>query len=335
MYQKIYIGCDPELFVQSGDSIVASESIISKPVQSAGGTIIRDGVQIELNPSATYCREIMINNIRACLRKLIDLVRAKSGYKLSFDTTVEIDKKDYDKMSFDTKMFGCKPSFNLDKSKPEVMLLDPSKYLLRSAGGHLHLGQSEPEDTETLGILQNVKRIVPVLDAVLGNTFVLLDRSEGNIERRKHYGRAGEHRLPKYGIEYRTLSNYWLRAPVLTSLAFGLARQAVDVVRHNNDRALFELVDYKDIVRAIDTNDLELAKKNFDKIKKFIVSLIDQQENWEYGGFYPLDAETLPKFEKFAEQGVPKYFSRSPINNWFVHPLHTVGIHRFLTNYVK
>jgi hypothetical protein len=65
---------------------------------------------------------------------------------------------------------------------------------------------------------------------LVGNTCVLLDRDPRAAERRQIYGRAGEYRLPDHGLEYRTLSNFWLRAYPLFSLVMGLSRLAVSVV---------------------------------------------------------------------------------------------------------
>ena len=42
--------------------------------------------------------------------------------------------------------------------------------------------------------------------------------------RRKFYGAAGEYRLPKHGLEYRVLSSAVLSHPILTHLAFDMAR---------------------------------------------------------------------------------------------------------------
>ena len=71
---------------------------------------------------------------------------------------------------------------------------------------------------------------VKILDIVVGNTCVIMDRAPSQVERRKVYGRAGEYRLPAHGIEYRTLSNFWLRSYQLTHLVFSLARFAINIL---------------------------------------------------------------------------------------------------------
>lgn len=318
------LGCDPEFFIRQNGRVIGSEDVLGSGLMHIRGSVIKDGVQAEINPLATNCRETMIYNIRACL----DMVAHAMGTDMSINTSVsvEIERNMFESLSEDCRKFGCKPSFNLDPEVPEVMLLNASDYMIRSAGGHIHLGG---DSGETLAVLKNPKLIMPLLDLIVGNTCVLLDRDEGNIERRKHYGRAGEFRTPSYGIEYRTLSNFWLRSPVLASLVFGLARHAVDIAQSGMADKFMSLVDYQEVRQAIDNNDFELAKKNFEKIKALLLNTVDSDENFE-SGRYPLEANTIKGFEELVAVGLDKYFGRDILKNWRNYDHETQGSYYFL-----
>lgn len=297
----ISLGCDPEIFIKRKGVVIGSEKVIKdgQIYTSVGSSnkVIVDGVQAELNPSANPCRQSLNYNIQACLRALRDSLGKDD--EIDFSQIEKVTREELLTLSQKAQTFGCKPSFNIDETVPKIMELDPMEYLYRSTGGHIHLGASG--SPSLLKILQTPEQIVPVLDVIVGNTFVLLDRHEGNIERRKHYGRAGEYRLPTYGIEYRTLSNFWLRSDILASLAFGLARQAVAMVYNGLDKELMALVDYEDIVTAINKNDYDLALKNFDKVKTFICDSVGSEVGM---GHFPLDNTSLKGFEKLIKEGV-------------------------------
>jgi len=68
----------------------------------------------------------------------------------------------------------------------------------------------------------------------------ILDNSEEAIERRKLYGKAGSHRPTEYGVEYRALSNYWMKSPELVML---MDRLTEDVLRIMRDTPTADLED--------------------------------------------------------------------------------------------
>lgn len=305
---NVTLGCDPELFIRNGKNIIGSEKVVGKGLEAYPnimyGKVVPDGVQVELNPESCTCREALNYCISGCLRAITQ--KLTNGMSLDFSQTVELTREEFSSLPESAMSFGCKPSFNVNSDEPFLMMLNPSKYLVRSAGGHIHIGA---ESLTTKRILKDVKRIVPVLDTILGNTCVLIDRNEGNKERRKYYGRAGEYRLPSYGIEYRTLSNFWLISPTISTFVMGLARHAVDICKNNLDKELMKLVDYKDVETAINNNDFGLALSNFNKIKEYLVGTVYTGSNSRHGYRYPLDENNIKLFEKLVSDGMSKYFS--------------------------
>lgn len=329
-FYKNYFGCDPELFIKKGKRVVASSIATmgkSMPTDWDGNNEVPvaslDGVQIELNPLPSYCREILRNNISSSIVNLD--AKLKPKFSLSFEVGVKIPKRTLSKMPDDCKTFGCKPSYNVATGGESAIEADPSRYFFRSAGGHIHIGNlslSRPAKDSVLhgsfdklsSILANPTRLVPLLDTIVGNTCVIIDRDKANIERRKNYGRAGEYRLTNYGgLEYRTLSNFWLKAPVLFSFVFGLARMAVNIAMNNKDKKIMGAVDYGEVVRAINENDKGLAIKNWNKIKQ---KLVDFADNSATGNGYPINTERLKKVELFMSRPLSHWIGKNYVKNW-------------------
>lgn len=326
---NLYYGCDPEFFLKKDGKIVGSEKYIpeegitrypehrdyySNEIIPAEGpiTVIRDGIQVEINPEPSFCRELLQENIERTFHRLNDEVLSKNpDVSVDYSVTVDITKEEMDSLSEKSKTFGCTPSYNLYDTRADVGVKDASKYFSRSAGGHIHIGghKNAGESSVSVEFLQNPARIIPVLDLIVGNTCVLVDRDPGNKKRRETYGRAGEYRLPKHGIEYRTLSNFWLRDYALMSMVFGLVRQAILIVWKSNEehdyaKELMSMVNIDDVRNAINNNDRELALKNFNKIKDFMIEIGRSQRDTPD----VLSHTTMEDFE---------YFISKPIEHWF------------------
>lgn len=322
----VYLGCDPEFFFspKDGDGIIGSEKILPQGgLYTSGGKVVVDGVQAELNPAATYCRQILKNNIAYCFQSLATQASSNKA-KLNFSTTVKMKKEELDVLSDSSKVFGCAPSKNIKgDSKIEV---NPSTYLYRSAGGHIHLGDiryyaegnslSKPAFPKIHTALNSPELLVPVLDRILGNTCVLIDRDPGNKERRKVYGKAGEFRTPKHGLEYRTLSNFWLRSYPVMSLVFSLARYSVHIVaqstkENNFAQQVIDSVPNEEVENAINGNRPKLARDNYGRIAKAVQNFTP--EDHQYNIF---TRRNIPVFKHFANKKLSKWFPLDPLKYW-------------------
>ena len=342
----VKMGCDPEFFFTKGNRVIGSEKVLPKdglncvnPQNNPWGKIVQDGVQAEIHPLPSQCRESLRYNLSSIVRILSE--NLPKGVKIDLLSQVrKVSKKELESLSKDSRVFGCMPTHNYYGENNAVNLVDPSIYRYRSCGGHIHLGVIEDEPANQFmnhdhaqkmaTAIRNYEKLVPLLDVLVGNTCVLLDRHILNKERRKVYGRAGEYRLPKHGLEYRTLSNFWLRSYPLMSFAFALARMAVNILAHSTKKdnyyeAIMSQVKLSEIEQAINTNNFNLAYQNLLKVQPAIEDFSNPS--------YPLSKENLPFFHYFVGRGVGYWFKGDPLKHWAGTP--NMGWERFLFEVVK
>lgn len=240
------LGCDPEVFLQnSAGKPISSIGYIKAdkwnpmqiPDMPKGFTLQEDNVSLEYGiPPAASAQEF-IGSINAVMAKSLDYLPDLSFSKLSCIIFPE------DQMEHPlAHIFGCEPDFdawaNKENRKPE-----PPHPFMRSAGGHIHV------ETERDG-----KLVVRLMDLFLGVPSVLMDTGE---DRKKLYGKAGAHRIKPYGVEYRTLSNFWIFSDRLIQWAWDNTKRAVE-----SDLDVASYAD--DILKAINGNDKVVAKKLVD-----------------------------------------------------------------------
>lgn len=317
----VALGCDPEFFLKNKiGSIVGAEHVIPDVGLKANKSdpqpmVIADGVAVELNPWATTCRDGLAGNIAYAFRALDAAIKeSKKGLSASPKISVTLTKAQHSKLSEANRVLGCSPSFNAyGDTTSSLKDINAMNHLERSAGGHIHFGIQHKAITE------DAATVVKILDIICGNTCVLIDRDEGNAVRRKMYGLAGEYRLPKHGLEYRTLSNFWLVNHSVYSFAFGMARLAIDIATDMNReayaKALFAAIDIEKVRTAINTNDYNLALENFEAVLPIILELTAQ------GGVrYPINANNIEDFMYFVlkvkDNGMKYWFKKEFFKHW-------------------
>ena len=270
---QVTFGSDPELFLRRKDGrVIGSEKVIpTEGIPALMSKIIRDGVQVELNPRGVYCRQYMGREFQAMFAKLASTL--PDDVEVDFSGLVEVSSSELGELAPESRRLGCMPSHNAHTPgiTPGV---NAETYTKRSAGGHLHVRWishrrwDEVLDKEInynpTPSAEELKALVPLLDIIVGNTCVLIDRDPGAAERRQVYGRAGEYRLPENGLEYRTLSNFWLRSYPLMGFVFSLFRTAIYYHASGFGDEIITSVELRKVVKAINENDAELARENFD-----------------------------------------------------------------------
>lgn len=205
----ITIGADPEVFLVNAQH---------KPVSSIGKIggskqnpiPIRDGIFLQEDNVTVEYNIPPCETVEAFLKANTDALhiiqqKAESmNLKVSIQASHNMPKKELEDPR--AWVFGCEPDFNVHtmdwNPKPNVSNL-------RAAGGHVHIGF----DGDNLEKIELAKH----MDLTLGALFSLLDPDK---QRKKMYGQAGSIRFKPYGIEYRTLSNFWLTHPYYIKTVF-------------------------------------------------------------------------------------------------------------------
>lgn len=317
-------GADPELFFKdSKGNIVGSEKVIPEVIKVDRGKIIRDGVQLEFNPNATFCRAIFGNNFYSLFKTLKEHL-AQKDYEICWEQVIKINPTELASLSKDSRKFGCMPSYNIYLPKDDnvsVIVDNPETYLFRSAGGHIHVDFHKLNNIIRNGqyvrrplTRKEIESFVKSMDIIVGNTCVILDRHPLSVERRRNYGKAGEYRLPSYGIEYRTLSNFWLRDYQLMSMVYGLMMMAYRIsLSEPHYNKLISLVKEEDIIKAINTNNKFLAKQNFNKVKKFLAESMSEDSNDAC-----FTTSSLKYFDHFLKKDLKYWFGKEKdyLKNW-------------------
>ena len=248
---QILIGSDPEAFVrnkQTGE-IVSAIGLIpgdkDRPyaISEEGHAVQTDNVMVEFCVPAAKSAQQLNQDIKFCLDTLNKMLPDELEVVILASAT--LDKKYL--RSKKARLFGCDPDFNVYTLQPNIAPNAKNNYL-RSAGGHIHIGY------EDVKFEMNLK-IVQAMDLFLGLPSLILDK---DTERRKMYGKAGCFREKNYGVEYRTLSNFWIASEESINWAFNQSHRAVNFAL-TEDWLDDELI--LQIQLAINTFDLDLACK--------------------------------------------------------------------------
>lgn len=149
-------------------------------------------------------------------------------------------------------IFGCEPDFNAltgtRNPKPEAS--DPG---LRTCGGHIHIGYNN-----IIPVTAESQQIMGVMcDYFLGLPSLLIDNDD---RRRELYGKAGAVRFKEYGVEYRTLSNFWIFQPRMRRWAFDQVQKAFNFGKDQKFMELIQIVSPEEIQRVINMGDKALAE---------------------------------------------------------------------------
>jgi hypothetical protein len=249
---SVTIGADPELFftdkLELRSAILKVGGSKEEPLDIGQGCAVQED-----NVAAEFC-------IPPC-EKVADFIKSISyaknyleavagDYGLSLARSSAGIFSDNELLHPMSHVFGCDPDYNAwtGRVNPRPKAENRS---LRSAGGHIHVGtKKDPFE------------VVKAMDLFLGVPSVSMDLS--GKDRRQLYGKAGACRKKSYGVEYRSLSNFWIWSTQKTSWAFGQAVKAEAFAEKYN----FTKEDEEMITTCINTSDHELVATLKLKFKK-------------------------------------------------------------------
>lgn len=221
---ELLVGADPEIFVTRGNTLVSAHGMVpgtkENPHKVNKGAIQVDGMALEFNIDPANSLEEFVDNVNTVMHTLN--TRIPDGCNLTVIPTAEFGARYIQDQPEIAKELGCSSDFNAytGKENPKPNAEVP----FRTAAGHIHIGWGEGFDTRDPEHMDLCCQLTKVLDLYLGVPSVLVDQ---DTKRRSLYGAAGAFRPKTYGLEYRVLSNFWLKSEAKISWAYQQTAKAL------------------------------------------------------------------------------------------------------------
>lgn len=217
------VGADPELFAARDGEFYCAHGLVPgtkhNPYIVDKGAVQVDGMALEFNIDPADNAEQFDENLTSVMQSLANMT---PGFEFMDVSSVNFSEKFLAEVPEDALELGCESDYNgytLDENpKPNAAAL------MRTAGGHVHVGGFHTEDEYGMEHFMSCSRLARIMDETLGLTSLLWDQDD---VRRSMYGKAGAFRPKKYGMEYRTLSNKWIFTPVLRKTVFQGVENAI------------------------------------------------------------------------------------------------------------
>lgn len=208
---EILVGADPELFVKDGKGELVSahgmvEGTKDKPFPVENGAIQVDGMALEFNITPAKDCDEFVRNIKSVMATLKSMI--PEDHQLVAESVAHFSEEVFESSPEEALILGCDPDFNAYDDGNQFPTPN-GDVNFRTASGHIHIGWTKNADVNDPNHIQDCINIVQQLDVALGLIFTKID--DDDTQRRTLYGKAGCFRVKPYGVEYRTLSNHWLR----------------------------------------------------------------------------------------------------------------------------
>ena len=255
---NILVGADPEVFMFKDGKPVSAFGVIKgtkrEPFKVKDGAVQVDGMALEFNIDPANSEEIFANNIKSVMATLKEMV---PGYELIATPVAEFGYDYIKQQPQEALELGCDPDFNAW----EDGLVNPrpnGDNPFRTGAGHVHIGWTNgqsvwDQDHVDAGIIATKQ-----LDFFLGLPSLFFDK---DVKRRTMYGAPGAFRTKHYGVEYRVLSNAWLKSEELIRWVYNNTQDGIkrlmsgERVFNGGEKLVSEMVK---------------EKPNMNKIEKFL-----------------------------------------------------------------
>lgn len=279
------IGADPEVFIRD----VATKQIIpvcgkvggtkEKPIDitsqvvylfgNDGGSrrrdvdsrgiyaVQEDNVMLEFNIPAFREIDLMTNAISRAIDTISATILVPKGFEFAWGASPEYSFQEEVLNKYEQALeIGCSPDFYAYAEEERFQREPYTATFLgtrRYCGGHIHVQYD----------YDNVPKHVfaQFMDCVAALPYLAWDK-QGT--RRLFYGQPGLFRPKDYGIEYRTLSNFWLqpefRSAILLDMLDNIMHLAL-LANNNPDHLInaYPKIPWEDVQSAIRTEDPKLG----------------------------------------------------------------------------
>lgn len=252
---NVVVGSDPEfVLMKDGAPVAAPLAMKSGPevkeIKTRYGRFFPDNANLEMAPEPSSNKAEFVSNIR----ELIGIAsKAVDGHTLHAIPSMDfpVDQLDHPIC----KKFACDPDFDAFKLQMNHIDDGAVNKTFRTAGGHVHIGHAQGHDylQDDWGKINTVKRF----ELMVGAPSLLLDNDAGSIRRRELYGACSAHRPKEYGVECRSLSNFWTQTPELAGFVFDATQLTAREMQEENLKGF----DYDKLPAIINSGNLTKAQE--------------------------------------------------------------------------
>lgn len=222
----LLVGADPEVFAKKNGKLISAHGLVKgskeHPHVVPNGAIQVDGMALEFNIDPSPTCDSFVKNILSVMKTLEDSL--PQDVTLAVVPTAKFGSDYINSQPLIAKELGCSSDLNaytgLDNEKPNASVP------FRTAAGHVHIGWSEDMDINNQDHIDLCCDLTKVLDLYLGVPSVFMD---SDVTRRSLYGAAGSLRVKSYGLEYRVLSNFWLKSEASIEWVYNQVALAIKV----------------------------------------------------------------------------------------------------------
>jgi len=208
---EILVGCDPEVFVKQNGVFKSAHGLVKGtkdyPFPVSKGAVQVDGMALEFNINPAKNEDDFCLNVQTVFDELCKMV---PGYEVVATPVAHFDELYMKSQPQEALELGCDPDYNaylgVANERPD------GNRPMRTASGHVHIGWTNGQYIEDHQHREDAFMSAKMMDFYLGLPSLAYDK---DVERRGMYGKAGCCRIKPYGVEYRTLSNAWLRSEKL------------------------------------------------------------------------------------------------------------------------
>lgn len=280
-------GSDPEfMLMKDGEyysAIAIVQGDITSRIEIEGHQFYWDNVLAECAIKASFSKEEAVENFYQCFKHYAELVKP---YQLVTQASQNYPEKEL--LDFKCRVAGCFPdtcAYTLKAMMPPKGIIENTSF--RTCGGHVHIGAEILQSDKWESIIG-----VRLFDLFLGIPSLFMDKDPTAAKRRMLYGQAGRFRPKPYGLEYRSLSNFWLASPKLVELIYDLS---AFVVKFMDERKFMDIYDFDENVYYQDTENMKNAYKCKLFDDKEVQRVLDESDKNKAWQLYVLASKYLPK----------------------------------------
>ncbi len=236
----ITLGCDPEIFVRNTKTTGQFQCISAhdlgiigtkhEPEYSTGGMLQVDGMALEFAIYPCDTLKQWLDNIKQSMKVLEETIKKKNpSLVFHIEPVAHFTQTYIRSLPQEVTKLGCEPDYNAYTGK-----MNPSpdaEKPFRTGSGHIHIGWTENQDPHSKAHFYDCCEVVKQLDTTLGNLAPLWDSDR---LRRELYGQRGAFRPKPYGVEYRVLSNKWLKSKALQGFIFQATMRSMQLLEEGH-----------------------------------------------------------------------------------------------------